>query len=106
MTDPKSQSITRLITRKIPGGKLVQMEITFSDHIENVKLMGDFFLHPEETLEDLVNAIRITSLPFDPFFLTACLDQILIDHEAQLIGASTEEITSMLEEALSCKPTA
>mgnify|MGYP000920205623 CR=1 FL=1 len=106
MTNSKTQSIKRSIKRKIPGGKLVNLEITFSDRIESVKLMGDFFLHPEETLEDLVNAIHNTPRPLDSSNLTARLDQIMTNHGAELIGVSTADITSIVEEAVSCKPSA
>ena len=52
-------------TRKIPGGKMVRVETTFDKKIESVKITGDFFLHPEETLDLIVKKITGSPLPLD-----------------------------------------
>jgi lipoate-protein ligase A len=91
---------TATLTRKIPGGKLVRLDLTYSDHIESAKITGDFFLHPEDTLETLVTVIQGTALPINPTALTAKLEQVLADNNAQLIGASPADLVAILQEAL------
>jgi lipoate-protein ligase A len=91
---------TATLTRKIPGGKLVRLDIVYSDHIENAKITGDFFLHPEDTLDDLVSVIQGIALPFDPVSLTTRLEQVLEKRDAQLIGASPADLVKILQEAL------
>ena len=37
---------------KVPKGKLVRVHLRINDNkIQNIKLTGDFFLHPEESIE-------------------------------------------------------
>ena len=43
-------------TEKVPGGKLVRIKVDFNPDegiIESVKMHGDFFMHPEEFVEDI-----------------------------------------------------
>lgn len=47
---------------KVPGGKLVAVELDITDgRLANVSLSGDFFLEPDEALADITGAI--TGLP-------------------------------------------
>ena len=91
----------KIIERKIPGGKLIRLEVLFSNNIEHIKITGDFFLHPEEMLEDIVNACSGLSLPMDGNELRCQLEKIRQDRAGQFIGVGIEDIVSMLEEAVS-----
>ncbi len=98
---PDSQTVT--IVRKVPGGKLVRMEVTsatVAGPIERVKITGDFFLHPEETLERLRSAIESSPLPLDADALTARLERIMAEDNAEAIGFAPGDLVSMLAEAL------
>jgi lipoate-protein ligase A len=97
---------TAALTRKIPGGKLLRLEVSFSERIESVKLTGDFFLHPEDTLDLLTAALQAAPLPLDPPALTAQLTRLLAENQAELIGASPADLVSILQEALACPPSA
>ena len=44
-------------SRKIPGGKMVKVSVEYGYVLENVKITGDFFLHPEESIEDIERAV-------------------------------------------------
>ena len=44
-------------TRKVPGGKLVKAQVEYGYILEHVKITGDFFLHPEEAINDIENAV-------------------------------------------------
>jgi lipoate-protein ligase A len=87
-------------TRKIPGGKMVRVETTFDKKVESVKITGDFFLHPEETLELIVKKITGSSLPLEQEKIILEIETILEQQEAQFIGANAREIVSILVEAL------
>ena len=91
----------KTIERKIPGGKLVRLEVTFSHRIEHVKITGDFFLHPEEMLDILVNACIGLPIPFDADMLRKNLDLAMQSQDAQFVGVSIDDLISMLEEAVS-----
>ncbi len=86
--------------KKVPGGKLLRVEITYSERIETVKITGDFFLHPEELLPQLETALNGISLPTEAGILACRLEAILEQHEAQLIGATAADIADTLMEAL------
>ena len=91
---------SRTATRKIPGGKMVRIETTFDKRVESVKITGDFFLHPEETLELIVNKITGNLLPLDQEKIILEIETILDQQEAQFIGANAREIVNILVEAL------
>ena len=39
---------------KVKGGKLIKVQLAKKeDRIEGIKITGDFFLHPEELIEQL-----------------------------------------------------
>jgi len=43
---------------KIPGGKLVKVKLnTTSGKITQVRILGDFFLHPEETIQTIEDSL-------------------------------------------------
>ena len=88
---------TNSVTRKF--GKMIRMDVTFSDQILNLKITGDFFLHPEETLDLIVLELTGVSVPVQKELLTKKINQILNNQEADLIGVTAEDIINTLEEA-------
>lgn len=88
---------TNSVTRKF--GKMIRMDVTFSDQIMNLKITGDFFLHPEETLDLIVLELTGVSVPVQKELLTQKINQILNNQEADLIGVTAEDIINTLEEA-------
>lgn len=88
---------TNSVTRKF--GKMIRMDVTFSDQIMNLKITGDFFLHPEETLDLIVLELTGVSVPVQKELLTKKINQILNNQEADLIGVTAEDIINTLEEA-------
>lgn len=88
---------TNSVTRKF--GKMIRMDVTFGDQIMNLKITGDFFLHPEETLDLIVLELTGVSVPVQKELLTQKINQILNNQEADLIGVTAEDIINTLEEA-------
>ena len=44
---------------KVAGGKMIKVRARFAGGlIEDIRLSGDFFLHPEEAIEDVESALR------------------------------------------------
>jgi hypothetical protein len=80
---------------KIPGGKLVKVKLRIaSGKIEEVKILGDFFLHPEETILRIEEAL-IGSTE-DETYLEETIEKKLIETEATLIGASAADIAKTI----------
>jgi hypothetical protein len=87
---------TNTITRKF--GKLLQIETTFDETINALKITGDFFMHPEDTLEEIVSGIIGMQVPIQKEEMTKKLNSIIDQYQAELIGISTEDIVNTLDE--------
>lgn len=85
---------------KVPGGKLVAVDVTVEeDRLANVSLSGDFFLEPDDALEQIDRAL--TGLPASSSVaeLTAAITAVLNDSIA-MIGFSPEAIGIAVRRAL------
>jgi lipoate---protein ligase len=87
-------------TKKIPGGKLIRVDAQYSETIERVKITGDFFLDPEETLDRIEEQLTGIPLPLDQPALSREIANLLRDVHAELIGAAPEDIIATLAEAI------
>ena len=46
-------------TMKVPNGKLLKVTVEFVDDvIEKVQIKGDFFIHPEESIDELETTLK------------------------------------------------
>jgi hypothetical protein len=88
---------TNSITRKF--GKLLRLDVTYLDHIESLKITGDFFLHPEETLDQIVSELTGVTVPIQKDVLLRKTRFILDNNEAEMIGITIEDLINTLEEA-------
>jgi len=88
---------TNSITRKF--GKMIRLDVTYSDHIETIKITGDFFLHPEDTLDLIVLELTGASIPIHKELLIKKINEILDNQKAEIIGVTAEELITTLEEA-------
>ena len=79
---------------------MVRLDVRFSDRIDWVKITGDFFLHPEETLDRIEGCLVGAPLPLDQPGLTDCIARCLSESQAELIGASPVDIVSLLQEVV------
>ena len=85
---------------KIAGGKMVRVDVRYTNVILDLKLTGDFFLHPEETISALEACLAGASLPLEAERLIEKLQTVLEDNRAELIGATSQDILAALHEAL------
>ena len=80
---------------KVPGGKLVKIKLRVSsEKIEQVRILGDFFLHPEETIlaieESLIGSIK------DETSIIEKIEQTLNEADATLIGATASDFSKVI----------
>ena len=91
---------------KVPGGKLVKVDFAVSDGaLRDVVVSGDFFLYPEETLEDIRASLEgLPSTTDEP----GVADRIRqrIKPGAELLGTSPEAIAIAVRRALTEAPPA
>ncbi|MFW9787910.1 MAG: lipoate protein ligase C-terminal domain-containing protein [Candidatus Thorarchaeota archaeon] len=80
---------------KIPGGKLVKVKLhTKRGRISSVVILGDFFLHPEETLRAI--EVELVGLLADEKAISDLITQKLADAKATLIGATADDMAKTI----------
>ncbi len=77
---------------------MLRLDVNYSNHIEQLKITGDFFLHPEETLDQIVNELTGVDVPIQKDLLMRITKNILDNNEAELIGITLEDIINTLDE--------
>jgi len=77
-------------TYKVEGGKLIKVQLMERDgKIQEIKITGDFFLHPEDLIEDLEKAL--IGKPLKERDLAESIRNLIKKREATLLGASPED---------------
>ena len=83
---------------KVPGGKLIRVRVQYSDSIiEKVRFYGDFFIHPEEAVEELENRLAGKDIPY----AEQMIDDFFEDVDAA--GISSEDFKKALNLAIKGK---
>ncbi|MEV8252417.1 biotin/lipoate A/B protein ligase family protein [Rhodoglobus sp. NPDC076762] len=85
---------------KVPGGKLVVVDLdVVDDAITNFRLAGDFFLEPDEALEDINAAVEGLPANSDAKTITSAIQQSLPEGTVML-GFSAESVATAIRRAL------
>ena len=87
-------------TKKISGGKLIRVDVVYTDQVEQVKITGDFFLHPEELITVLEESLAGTEIPLSEDLLVERVQSIIKNNDATVIGFSPEDLISVLVDAV------
>ena len=87
-------------SQKVKEGKIVKVEAHFDNVITKIKISGDFFLHPEEVLDDIEKSMLDlkSDVSFDTLVLK--IHKIVNDYDAQMIGISPESLALVIRETL------
>ncbi|NJD52030.1 MAG: hypothetical protein FIB07_04100 [Candidatus Methanoperedens sp.] len=87
-------------SRKVKEGKIVKVEVEFDDVIKKLRITGDFFLHPEEVLDDIEKSMVGLKKNVSSDAMVIKIRNIVRDYNTQMIGISPESIAEVLKEAL------
>ncbi len=80
---------------KVTGGKLIKVDLaTESGRIRRIKITGDFFLHPEDTIDRIEEAL--TNQKIDESSLSCLIAEVLDRNQATLLGASAEDFAKCI----------
>ena len=86
---------------KVPGGKLVGVEAWVDGNkVSKVKIIGDFFLHPEEGISALEKTIVGQNVDFDSAQLEKDLSETAKENGLVLVGVTPGAIAGVLKKAL------
>lgn len=79
---------------KVPGGKLLVAETEVNDGVlTTVKVMGDFFMHPEEAINDLENALSGKQVSR----INEIVEEFFGGKEITLFGVSAKDFAHVLK---------
>jgi lipoate-protein ligase A len=82
-------------TFKVKGGKMIKVNLTVEKSlIKQISLYGDFFLHPEETIDEL--EVRLLGKEIKENVLLNTIEKLLCEKDAQLLGISPEDIVKCI----------
>lgn len=85
---------------KVPGGKLVAVDVDVDDgRLSRVSLSGDFFLEPDEALDDIVASVIGMSATADAAKLGHAISGALGD-DVSMIGFTPESVGIAIRRAL------
>ena len=88
-----------LVEYKVPGGKLVAAEtVVEGGRLAKVKITGDFFMHPEEAIEELEDAL--TGLRVDGGDLEDAVSGFFGGRSIEIIGASPGDFVHVIRLSL------
>jgi len=86
---------------KVPNGKLLKISLDYDEKdnsINKIKIMGDFFAYPEESIESMENELKNMSLEKES--LIKKINSIIESYDIKFIGLHAVGLT---EGILMCK---
>ncbi len=85
---------------KVPGGKLVIAKVSYSDKIERVQILGDFFIHPEESLSKIEDVLIGSLINSTKSEISAKIDGLVAKEEIEMIGVTPDAIAQAIVKAI------
>lgn len=76
---------------KVPGGKMIRIEMDYNGKIEHINISGDFFMHPEDGIEKIEKALKGIELKEEAIF-DAILN-IIEKEKLEFFGADAASLT-------------
>jgi len=89
-----------LAKQKVREGKIVKVEIEYDESIKKLKITGDFFLHPEDVLDEIEKSMFGLEKGASVEAIASKIQSIMIAHDARMIGVSPESLAQVVKEAL------
>jgi lipoate---protein ligase len=89
----------RRAQRKVPAGKLVRIDaVCDGHHFSEIRITGDFFVHPEESLGGIERDLAAAGLTGGEADLEATVARIVAENGARTVGFGPEDIATLLRE--------
>ncbi len=88
-------TVLEFTSYKIPDGKMVKVRVEVrNDLIQRITILGDFFLHPEDTLEEMEQGLVGTRAEED--IIANVIQGILDGRNAVFIGATARDLAKAI----------
>lgn len=83
------------INYKVPNGKLIRIQANLEDNfLKEIKIAGDFFLYPEESIELIEESLRGKELAEEE--IKRVLEGVIKKHSLKLLGVSERDFVVAL----------
>lgn len=79
--------------------KLVRVNVDYTDRINSISISGDFFIHPEEFLEEIEKTIKGTKIS-EISKIGSRVSDLLKSNKVETIGITPEIIEELVREAV------
>ena len=77
---------------KASGGKMIRITLDHTaNKIQNIKITGDFFLYPEETIDEMEKELR--ELPINEERILQRLKDTVRRHKITFVGINEKSLT-------------
>jgi lipoate-protein ligase A len=86
---------------KVKGGKLVGVRLKHEGKITAIKIIGDFFVYPEEALYKIEDAIVGIDAHSKREEIVKRISKVVSDERAELIGLDPDAIADVICAAVS-----
>src|SRR3989338_2769845 len=90
----------RFIEKKVPQGKLIKVTVVFSETIDEIRINGDFFLHPESVIEAIEQILTGVPVPITKPEIQTRIDRVLKANKAELVGVTSADLSGVIAEAI------
>lgn len=87
-------------TEKVAGGKLLRVKVDYDDVITRASITGDFFLHPEESIEKIESALFGLNVSDSEEKITDIINEVIKENDIELIGVDAEAIARNIKAAM------
>ena len=87
-------------SEKIPNGKLVKVEVEYDSMIRRVKITGDFFLHPEDAINQIEQSLAGASVYDDEGLLAERVRRVVESSGAIVVGFTPEALVRIVKGAM------
>jgi lipoate-protein ligase A len=82
-------------TYKVEGGKMIKVQLREREgKIQEIRITGDFFLHPEELIEELEKTL--VGKPLKERDLAESIRRLIKERGATLLGAAPEDFAKCI----------
>jgi len=86
--------------QKVKEGKVVKVEVDCDNVINDIKITGDFFIHPEDMLDEIEKSIIGLERSASVETITSTIQNRIVHREVQMMGISPGSIALLIREAM------
>ncbi len=85
---------------KVPEGKLVEVRIDYEETIKKIEILGDFFVHPEESIGEIEESLKGSGVGESEESLAEKVRRAVELGGIEMIGVTPEAIAKAVKMAV------